>query len=225
METTVCIVEDSLELSESVVKYIDGTPGFRCLGAYSTAEDALIEIPKKNPRIVLMDINLPKMSGIQCVERLKEIAPAIQVVMLTVYEDSDQVFQALAAGACGYLLKSTQPTKLIEALEEVIRGGSPMSSHIARKVVQSFKTPARAAVSTETLSQREQEVLEYLSKGWPYKQIATSMSISMDTVRTYIRRIYEKLHVNSRTEAVVKYLGQTPPVSRPVHSDMRPMAG
>jgi DNA-binding NarL/FixJ family response regulator len=183
MDTTVCIVEDSLELSESVVKYIDGTPGFRCLGAYSSAEEALIEIPKRKPKIVLMDIKLPRMSGIQCVERLKEITPGIHVVMLTVYEDSDQVFQALAAGACGYLLKSTQPTKLIEALEEVIRGGSPMSSHIARKVVQSFKAPSRSE-STETLSQREQEVLEYLSKGWPYKQIATSMSISMDTVRT-----------------------------------------
>jgi DNA-binding NarL/FixJ family response regulator len=209
METSVCIVEDSLELSESVVKYIDGTPGFKCVGAYSSAEEALLEIPRKNPKIVLMDINLPRMSGIQCVERLKEITPGIHVVMLTVYEDSDQVFQALAAGACGYLLKSTPPTKLIEALEEVIRGGSPMSSHIARKVVQSFKAPAKTtdAIPSQTLSQRELEVLEYLAKGWPYKQIAVSMSISMDTVRTYIRRVYEKLHVNSRTEAVVKYLG------------------
>lgn len=225
MDTSVCIVEDSLELSDSVVKYIDGTPGFRCLGAYSSAEEALIEIPRKNPKIVLMDINLPRMSGIQCVERLREIAPNIQVVMLTVYEDSDQVFHALAAGACGYLLKSTPPSKLIEALEEVIRGGSPMSSHIARKVVQSFKAPMKTASPTETLSQREQEVLEYLSRGWPYKQIATSMSISMDTVRTYIRRVYEKLHVNSRTEAVVKYLGQTSSGIRPSPTDtVRPTA-
>jgi DNA-binding NarL/FixJ family response regulator len=209
MEINVCIVEDSLELSESVVTYIDGTAGFHCLGAYPTAEEALLDIPRKKPHIVLMDINLPRMSGIQCVERLKEIVPEVHVVMLTVYEDSDQVFQALAAGACGYLLKSTPPDKLIEALQEVIRGGSPMSSHIARKVVQSFKVPSRI-VATQALSQREQQVLEFLAKGWPYKQIATSMEISMDTVRTYIRRVYEKLHVNSRTEAVVKYLGSNP---------------
>ena len=135
MEISVCIVEDSLELSESVVKYIDGTPGFRCIGAYSSAEEAILEIPRKNPKIVLMDINLPRMSGIQCVERLKEVLPGTQFLMLTVYEDSDQVFQALAAGACGYLLKSTSPVKIMEALEEVLQGGSPMSSHIARKVV------------------------------------------------------------------------------------------
>ncbi len=219
MDTTVCIVEDSFELSDSVVKYIDGTPGFRCLGAYGSAEQALSEIPRQRPQIVLMDINLPRMSGIECVERLKEVVPHIQIVMLTVYEDSDQVFQALAAGACGYLIKSTPPAKLMEALEEVIRGGSPMSSHIARKVVQSFKVPSRLVLPGETLSQREQEVLEYLSKGWPYKQIATSMSISMDTVRTYIRRIYEKLHVNSRTEAVVKYLGTTGAQNRSGNSD------
>jgi DNA-binding NarL/FixJ family response regulator len=220
MEISVCIVEDSLELSESVVKYIDGTPGFRCIGAYSSAEEAILGIPRKNPKIVLMDINLPRMSGIQCVERLKEVLPGTQFLMLTVYEDSDQVFQALAAGACGYLLKSTSPVKIMEALEEVLQGGSPMSSHIARKVVQSFKSPSRTSVPGETLSQREQEVLEYLSKGWPYKQIATSMSISMDTVRTYIRRIYEKLHVNSRTDAVVKYLGQNPSASRPPQTEI-----
>jgi DNA-binding NarL/FixJ family response regulator len=210
MPITVCVVEDSPEVSETIVSYLDGTPGYRCLGAYASAEQALEEIPRQNPNVVLMDINLPGMSGIECAAKLKSKVPSIQTVMLTVYEDSDQIFQALASGACGYLVKSTPPRKLLEAIQEVHRGGSPMSSHIARKVVQMF-TPATpsARIHTENLSEREQQVLEHLAKGALYKQIAAEMNISMDTVRTYIRRIYEKLHVCSRTEAVVKFLGSS----------------
>ncbi len=207
---SVCIVEDNVELRESVATYLEHVPGFICLGAYESAEQALIEIPQRKPDVVLMDINLPGMNGIECVERLKLIEPRLPVIMLTVYENSDQVFDALSAGACGYMIKSTPQEKLLEAIREVHSGGSPMSSHIARKVVQSFlKHEKRMAASTpaERLSPREQQVLEQLAKGYPYKQIAVEMDISMGTLHTYIRRVYEKLHVNCRTDAVVKYLG------------------
>lgn len=176
------------------------------MGAYPSGEEALKGIPALNPDVVLMDINLPGMSGIQCVKRLKEKVPTLQTLMLTVYENSDRIFEALSAGACGYLLKSTPPAKLLEAIEDLQNGGSPMSSHIARKVVQAFQPTASAKPLTEQLAPREQEVLDLLSKGCAYKQIAAHMELSMGTVRTYIRRIYEKLHVNCRTEAVVKYL-------------------
>jgi DNA-binding NarL/FixJ family response regulator len=205
MTISVSLIEDDAELRESIVRYIGGAPGFRCVSAYATAEEALEHLPHDRPAVVLMDINLPQMSGIACVRRLKGLAPSILVVMLTVYEDSEQIFQALAAGACGYLVKRVEPARLLEAIQEVHRGGSPMSSHIARKVVQSFQgTGPRLA--EEKLSHREQEVLNLLVKGYAYKQIAEQMSISMDTVRTYIRRIYEKLHVHSRSEVMTRLL-------------------
>jgi DNA-binding NarL/FixJ family response regulator len=207
MNISVCVVEDNPELREDTVSYLADAPGFRCVGDYESAEEALEEIPKKKPDVVLMDINLPGMNGIECVEKLKAILPKTPVMMLTVYEDSDQVFQALSSGACGYLLKSTPPEKLLEAIQEVQRGGSPMSSNIARKVVISFRTEGRQTPLIEHLSQREQQVLELLAKGYPYKQIAAEINVSLGTVQTYIRRIYEKLHVNCRTEAVVKFLG------------------
>lgn len=207
MSVEICIVEDNAELSESIVGFINGTPGFRCTGAFETGESALQEIPRKKPAVVLMDINLPGMSGIECVARLREVMPSLLVVMLTVYEDSEQVFLALSAGACGYLVKSTPPAKILEAVKDVLAGGSPMSSQIARQVVRSFMSPRPGNVSTAKLSEREGQILDLLAKGWPYKQIAADTNLSMDTVRTYIRRIYEKLHVHSRTEAVVKYLG------------------
>ena len=208
---SVAVVEDNEDLRESVATYLSNVVGFRCVGSYETAEEALIEIPRARPNVVLMDINLPGMNGIDCVERLKRIEPRLPVIMLTVYEDSDQVFDALAAGACGYLIKSTPQERLVDAIREVHVGGSPMSSHIARKVVQSFRrTEQGNSEGVERLSPREQQVLELLAKGAPYKQIAATMEISMGTLHTYIRRVYEKLHVNCRTEAVVKFLGSEP---------------
>lgn len=209
MPITVSIVEDDFELRENICHFINGTEGFECLSAHASAEAALKSLPGVKPEVVLMDINLPGISGIECVRKLKEKMPQLQVVMLTVYENSDRIFQALAAGACGYLLKNTPPEKLLESIQEVRAGGSPMSIHIARKVVQAFQPAARQTPLIEHLAPREQEVLELLSKGCCYKQIAAEMELHMGTVRTYIRRIYEKLHVNCRTEAVVKYLDAT----------------
>lgn len=212
---TVCLVEDDRELRESIAQFIQGTAGFACLGAYASAEEALTPIPLLKPEVVLMDINLPRMNGIQCVRKLKETMPRLQIMMLTVYENSDRIFEALAAGAYGYLLKSTPPEKLLAAIEEIHAGGSPMSSHIARKVVQVFQPVARTTPLLEQLAPREQRVLELLSRGCAYKQIAAEMELHIGTIRTYIRRIYEKLHVNCRTEAVVKYLDATRPDPRP----------
>jgi DNA-binding NarL/FixJ family response regulator len=206
MEITVCIVEDDAALRETMTGFISGSPGFRCLGSFASGEEALSAIPGLQPAVVLMDINLPGMSGIECVRRLREQVPHLQAMMLTVYENTDRIFQALAAGACGYLLKSIPPEKLLEAIQDVFNGGSPMSSHIARKVVQAFLPEAQPAPLTEQLAPREQEVLALLAKGCAYKQIAAQMNLHIGTVRTYIRRIYEKLHVNCRTEAVVRYL-------------------
>ena len=156
-----------------------------------------------------MDINLPGMSGIDCVPRLRRAAPQLKIIMLTVFEEGEQVFQALSAGAFGYLVKSNRPAKILEAIREVFDGGSPMSGHIARKVVQSFQmhptAKAAAQAETETLTKRELEVLQGLSRGHPYKEIARELDISLSTVRTYIQRIYEKLHVHSQTEAVMKF--------------------
>lgn len=216
MVTNVCIVEDDPGLRESISTFINDSAGFACSGAFSSGEEAVAHVPRIKPDVVLMDIHLPGIDGIQCVRQLKELCPSLQIMMLTVYERSDQIFDALAAGACGYLLKSTAPDKLLEAIEDVRNGGSPMSSHIARKVVQAFQPveAERARRPLEQLAPREQEVLALLSKGCAYKQIAAEMQLSMGTIRTYIRRIYEKLHVNCRTEAVVKYLHSTGSVPR-----------
>jgi DNA-binding NarL/FixJ family response regulator len=179
--------------------------GFRCLSHYPNAEDALKALPQDKPEVVLMDINLPGMNGVECVRQLKQSLPTVQVMMLTVYEDTENIFNALAAGASGYMLKRTPRDELLDAIREVHRGGSPMTTHIARKVVQSFQR-APAASPTETLSPREQEVLDCLAQGFLYKEIAEKLSISYETVHTYIRRIYEKLQVRTRTEAVAKFL-------------------
>ena len=201
---SISIVDDEKGLRESIATFVNGSPGFRCVSTYGSAEAALQGLPTDKPDVVLMDINMPGMNGIECVERLKTLVPTMQIVMLTVYEDTDKIFAALAAGASGYLLKRLSPTKLIQAIREVNTGGSPMSSSIARKVVASFQK-ADSGAKTH-LSPREQMVLECLSKGLTYKQIAEQLNISIDTIRTYLRRIYEKLHVQSRTEAVAKYL-------------------
>jgi DNA-binding NarL/FixJ family response regulator len=203
---SVSIVDDEKELRLSITTFVNGSPGFRCVSAYSSAEAALKGLPSDKPDVVLMDINLGGMNGIECVERLKAEVPAMQILMLTVYEDTDQIFKALAAGAGGYLLKRSSPTKLLQAIRELHVGGSPMSSSIARKVVASFQKSNQTGEKQTHLSPREEAVLNCLAKGLTYKQIADQLDISIDTIRTYIRRIYEKLHVQSRTEAVAKYL-------------------
>jgi DNA-binding NarL/FixJ family response regulator len=206
MDITVSIVEDNDALRETLARYVN-TRGFRCVSTHGSAEAALRDLPPARPQVVLMDINLPRKNGIECVAELKTLAPASKCIMLTAFEDADLIFQALAAGALGYLLKGVRPAKLLESIREVHEGGSPMSSQIARKVVASFqKTPRQPAVEDARLSDREQQVLACLAKGLLYKQIAGQMGISMGTVRTYAQRIYEKLHVHTRTEAVVKFL-------------------
>jgi len=206
---TVSIVEDDAKLRETLVRYFAGQTGFRCINAYPNAEVALVDIPLHPPDVVLMDINLPGMSGIECVSRLLQVAPSMKIIMLTVFEESEQVFSALSAGAFGYLVKSNRPAKILEAIREVHGGGSPMSGNIARKVVQAFhgQAVAKSVAPSETdvLSAREMEVLQGLSKGHAYKQIANNLGISLGTVRTYIQRIYEKLHVHSHAEAVMKF--------------------
>jgi len=206
MPINVSIVEDSDKFRETLARVLNRSEGFRCISHYPNAEEALKALPNDKPEVVLMDINLPGMNGVECVRQLKQLMPTLQVMMLTVYEDTENIFNALAAGATGYMLKRTSRDELLEAVKEVHRGGSPMTTHIARKVVLSFQRPAPTASPTETLSPREQEVLDCLAKGFLYKEIAEKLSISYETVHTYIRRIYEKLQVRTRTEAVAKFL-------------------
>jgi len=206
MPVTVSIVEDNEQLRGTLARVIGRVEGFRCVSHYGTAEAALEGLPKAKPDVVLMDINLPGINGVECVRQLKQLLPDTQSVMLTVYEDTENIFNALAAGAAGYLLKRTKSAELIEAIREVHRGGSPMTTHIARKVTQSFMKTGPSSRPAENLSEREQEVLDCLSKGFFYKEIADKLGISYETVHTYIRRIYEKLQVRTRTEAVAKFL-------------------
>jgi DNA-binding NarL/FixJ family response regulator len=206
MPITVSIVEDNEQLRSTLVRVINRAEGFKCVSNYGSAEAALEGLPSDKPEVVLMDINLPGMNGVECVRQLKQRAVPTLVVMLTVYEDTENIFNALAAGASGYLLKRTKSAELIEAIREVHSGGSPMTTHIARKVIQSFQRSGPSASPSENLSQREQEVLECLSQGFLYKEIAEKLGISYETVHTYIRRIYEKLQVRTRTEAVAKFL-------------------
>jgi DNA-binding NarL/FixJ family response regulator len=206
----VAIVEDDEGLRESLAVLINGSSGFRCVGTYGAAEEALEQLPAKNPDVVIMDITLPNLSGIGCVQRLKAILPKTQVLMLTMHEDADRIFDSLAAGASGYLLKLTPPAELLKAVEEVYRGASPMSGKIARVVVEYFQKRKGNALAEQNLSPRENEILGLLAKGFRYKEIADALSISIETVRTHVGNIYEKLHVHSRTEAVVKFLNSKP---------------
>jgi len=206
MAITVYIVEDDQELRDNIRRFIDLSPGFKCMGVFGSGEDLLAAVIKPVPDVVLMDINLPGMNGIECVGRLKQLMPEIQIMMLTVYENSDRIFEALKVGANGFLIKNTPPDKLLEAIREVSTGGGPMSSHIARKVMQAFHAPLRDSSSMESLTVREQEILKLLAHGFAYKQIAAELKLSMGTIQTHISRIYKKLHVNCRTNAVTKYL-------------------
>jgi DNA-binding NarL/FixJ family response regulator len=209
MSIAVSIVEDDPGVRSSLVKLINSSPGYRCVSHHSSAENALEEIPKLKPDVTLMDINLPGLNGVECVRKLKPQTPRTQIIMLTVYQNPDNIFKALAAGATGYLLKQTPPAELLAAIRDVNDGGSPMSGHIARKIVQSFQElPAATRNAADALSPREAEVLDLLAKGFLYKEIADQMKISYATVHTHIRHVYEKLHVRSRTEAVAKHLGQ-----------------
>lgn len=203
---TVTMVDDDAGVRESIASYINAAPDLRCISAYGAAREALQKIPADKPDVVLMDINMPEMNGIECTRRLTAAMPSVNILMLTVFEDSEKIFEALAAGAGGYLLKRSPPAKLLDAIREVHEGGSPMSAPIARKVVRSFQRAAEAGAKAEGLSPREEQVLDCLAKGYVYKQISEELGISIDTIRTYIRRIYDKLHVHSRTEAVAKYL-------------------
>lgn len=212
MSISVSIVEDDAGVRTTLARLIDSSPGFRCVSQHPSAESALREIPKTYPEVVLMDINLPGLSGVECVRRLKPLLPQTQIIMLTVYQKAEHIFDALTAGATGYLLKQTPTDELLEAIRDVHGGGSPMNSSIARKIVQSFQKPVPVAIEAADLSPRESEILDLLAKGFLYKEIAEKIGITFATVHTHIRHIYEKLHVRSRTEAVAKHLGQTRPV-------------
>jgi DNA-binding NarL/FixJ family response regulator len=205
-EVRVAIVEDIQEIRRGLAMLIGGSSGFACVGEFSDGVEALKKIPELNPDVVLMDINMPHMNGIDCILKLRVELPSLQIMMLTVFEDDDKIFQSIVAGANGYLLKKTPPAKLLEAIQELHNGGSPMSSQIARKVITAFQQTKDSHSETENLSSREQEILLYLAKGFRYKEIANTLFISTETVRTHLHHIYEKLHVRSRTEAVLKYL-------------------
>lgn len=209
MSLRISIVEDDPEIRDGISFLLNQTPGFACINSYATAEAALAGIPGDAPDVVLMDINLPAMNGVECVRRLTAQLPELVVLMLTVYEDTDAIFQSLTAGASGYLLKRTSSAELIESIRQARDGSSPMSGHIARKVVQYFHrvpSPSLAPKPLEVLSPREQAVLERLAQGCLYKEIAEQLGISLDTVRKHLGQVYRKLHVHSRTEAVVKFL-------------------
>ncbi len=206
MQIKVAIVDDDEGIRGSLSALIKRAKDFKLLGEFANGATALKEIPKLGADVVLMDINLPDVKGYECVRQLKEKHPGIQFLMLTVYEDSDSLFNSLRAGASGYLLKRTAAARLLEAIRDVYEGGSPMTPQLARRVVQFFSKPASESIPLARLTPSEREFLGQLANGYAYKEIADRMCISIDTVRSYVRTVYEKLHVHSRTEAVVKYL-------------------
>lgn len=206
---SVCIVEDNRDILHALEEIIMMADGYELLGSFTSAEDAVYGIPTLHPNVVLMDINLGKMDGIECVKRIKPDHPDILFMMCTVYEEDEKIFEALAAGANGYILKKTSPSKMLEAIKELNEGGAPMSSQIARKVVTAFqKAPSSNSAQIDKLSNREAEILELLAKGLLYKEIAASLNIAQETVRKHVYHIYEKLHVNNRVEAVNKFYGR-----------------
>jgi DNA-binding NarL/FixJ family response regulator len=208
MAIKVAIVEDLQEVADGLAAFLQEDPGIQWVGSFRTAEAAAIELPLLQPDIVIMDINLPGMSGIECVRKVKGLAPAIQFMMFTVYENNDQVFEALKAGASGYLLKKTAPLQIIEAVKELQQGGSPMSASIARKLVTVFQQEPTAATEAAKLTVREREVLELTAKGLLYKEIAHQLGIGFGTVRQHLYKVYEKLHVQNKTEAINKVFGK-----------------
>jgi DNA-binding NarL/FixJ family response regulator len=201
--TTVAIIEDNNTMRKMLAELIDGTPGYRCVCACSTSKEALLEVPKHQPDVALMDIHLPDESGINCTAKLTEKLPGLQVIMVTVYKDIDLIFQALKAGACGYILKRFRPEEIVQAIAEVRAGGAPMTSEIARMLVRSFRAPS--VEPGAGLTSREAAVLELLAEGLSNKEIAQKMSIAAGTVRNHLVNIFQKLHVRCRTEAAAKY--------------------
>jgi DNA-binding NarL/FixJ family response regulator len=208
MKIRVGIIEDEKHIRESLAILINGSDPFSCENAFASAEDAIVAIPALKLDVVMVDIHLPGESGIDCIAKIKPVCPHTQFLMCTSYEDTTSIFNALKAGASGYITKTTRPAKLLDAIKDVHQGGSPMSSHIARKIVQSFQPEERTNAELQKLSLREQEILDNLSKGLRYKEIANNLFISTETVRKHIRNIYEKLQVNSRIEALNKVFGQ-----------------
>lgn len=206
---TVSIVDDNDGVRNRLQQLIDETPGYRCPYAYANGDAALRGIPSCPTDVVLMDIQMPGMSGIECVARLKMLRPEQMIIMITVYEDDSNVFPALRAGACGYMLKRSSPEQVLDAIADAANGGAPMSSLIARKVVAAFQNPAPPTQKDITLTERENELLGLLAKGYANKQIAERMGLTLESVKTYLKRVYDKLHVHCRTEAVVHYLNKT----------------
>lgn len=205
MTLRIGIVEDSQAISDNWVQLLSAQPGFQCVGAFQTGEVALQHLPGLKPDVVLMDISLPGMSGIECVAKLKRLLPRTSVLIITVHSDNDRLFQALKSGASGYLLKRTTPDELIAAIQDVFKGGAPMTGEIARRVIESFNRPAPAAVEDCNLSEREREVIDLLAQGYSDKEIAAKLAIGFTTVRSHVGHIFEKLHVRSRLEAVTKF--------------------
>ncbi len=206
MKINVAIIEDNRSFRDKLVEYLNETPGFSCSCVCDSAEDALKMIPRQMPDVILMDLQLPNMSGVDCIRRLKEIRPSARILVLTVYEDSDRIFGALKAGASGYVLKRAEPMDILNAIQEIQKGGAPMSSQIAIRVVESFRETTQGSPMDENISQREKQILQQLSKGYSNKEIAQHFSISVATVNTHLHHIYEKLHVRSRTEAILKVI-------------------
>jgi len=204
---SVCVVEDNKDIRQALEQIIMMTDGYRFAGSFTSGELALVGIPKIRPNVVLMDINLGGMSGIECVRQLKPRIPEILYMICTVYEEDEKIFEALEAGASGYILKKTAPGKLLEAIKELYEGGAPMSSQIARKVVAAFQSKSLSS-PLDVLSRREKEILELIAKGMLYKEISQQLSIAQETVRKHVYHIYEKLHVSNRIEAVNKYFGR-----------------
>lgn len=200
-------MEDSAGVRESWAKLLATEPGFKCVAACTSGEEALKVLPSARPQVVLMDIHLPGISGIETTARLKAKLPDTQILMVTVYADNEHVFDALKAGASGYLLKCTDPTELTRSITDVLRGGAPMTGQIARRVIEVFRRPAAAQAPLAELTQREQETLELLAQGYANKEIAARLGASLETIRVHVRHIYEKLHVHSRTEATARFLG------------------
>lgn len=202
---TVGVVEDSAILRRNLRRWLDQTPGFKCLCTCANGAEALELIPARRPQVVLMDIQMPGMSGVECAARIKQVLPSVQIIMLTVYEDIEMIFKALRAGACGYLLKRSPHQEILEAIREILQGGAPMTSAVARKLVAAFQEPVPAADAGSSLTAREREILDLLSRGLSNKEIGAKLTLSQFTVRNHLAHVFEKLHVRCRTEAVMAY--------------------
>jgi DNA-binding NarL/FixJ family response regulator len=203
---SVAVVEDSPTVRRNLNRWLDRTPGFKCLCTCASGEEALRVIPDCRPQVVLMDIQMPGMSGVECTARLKQVLPAAQIIVLTVYEDTETIFKALRAGACGYLLKRSSHEEILNAIRDILQGGAPMTSAIARKLVTAFQEPPPSADYGTALSAREREILDLLAHGLSNKEIGAKLDLSQFTVKNHLARVFEKLHVRCRTEAVMAYL-------------------